>query len=63
MHEARIETGSSTEFTDIVVPLTTCERVLDALRRYEERDTAIDVLVADIERARTELLARLYGGA
>ena len=46
---------------NILVPLETCERVLDALRRYDERDAAIDVLIEDIEEARAGLLARLYG--
>lgn len=43
------------------MPLETCERVLDALRRYDKRDAAIEALAADIERERARLLALLYG--
>ena len=37
--------------------------MLAALRGYDESDQAIEVLVAEIERARALLLERLYGGA
>jgi len=47
----------------ILTALDTCERVLDALRRYERRDAAIDALVDDIIEARSELLTQLYAGA
>lgn len=47
---------------NIVAALNACERVLDALRRYEDRDSATDALAREIEGARSALLARLYGG-
>jgi hypothetical protein len=48
---------------NILVPLDTCDRVLDALRRYDERDPAIEVLIEEIEEIRANLLAQLYGRA
>ena len=46
---------------NVLVPLRTCERVLDALRHYDMRDGAIDALVVEVERARSKLLVELYG--
>jgi hypothetical protein len=57
-----VEAGPPSEFaTSVLVPLRTCERVLDALRRYDERDAAVEALAAEIERARAKLLSELYG--
>jgi hypothetical protein len=57
-----MEAGSSPDRPGSrLVPLHTCERVLDALRRYDERDSAIDALEAEVERARERLLLELYG--
>jgi hypothetical protein len=57
-----VEAGPPSKIsTGVLVPLRTCERVLDALRRYEERDAAVDALVAEIERVRSNLLSELYG--
>jgi uncharacterized small protein (DUF1192 family) len=46
---------------DLITPLNTCERVLDALRSYDERDEAIDALIAEIEAVRAGLIDALYG--
>ena len=57
-----MEAGPPSERTGgPLVPLPTCERVIDALRRYDERDSAIDALQAEVERARERLLLELYG--
>ena len=47
----------------MVSALNTCERVLDALRRYDRRGAAIEALVDDIIRARGDLLTQLDSGS
>jgi len=64
VHRALIGARPSSDVVaDLHVPLRTCERVLDALRCYDETDAAIEGLIVEIERARALLLERLYGGA
>ena len=53
--------SSQPQLLHLLTPLNTCERVLDALRSYDERDAATDRLAAEIEEMRTALLDELYG--